>query len=232
MIRILLAFLISLTLHAGEVYATFTIHPLKSADLAFASSGIVKDVYVDVTSKVKKGDVLARLKNDDLKAMLEIAKTSLKYAKLDFDRQKKIKHLIDSGKFDSYAYKYESAKAELSYREALYNLSILKAPFDGVITMKDVESGDVVSGQMIRTLFNLQDQKRQKVILEFDQIYWKSVHVGDEFHFSVDGDTNIHKTKIKKISPIADEKSRKIRAEAVVDGFKVGLFGDGNIITK
>ena len=110
--------LIVTSLSANDIYATFTVHAKQSANLAFSSSGIVKKILVEVADKVKKGDRIAILNNDDLKAMLEISKTALKYAKLDYNRQLKVKHMIDKSKFDKYAFKYENAKAQLTYQKS------------------------------------------------------------------------------------------------------------------
>ena len=104
-------------LHSDEVYATFSVQAKKDASLAFIAGGIVNRVNVDIGSVVKKGDILATLKNDDIKAMLDVSKTALKYAKKDYDRQLKIKNLIDEARFDAVSSKYESAKNQLSTKK-------------------------------------------------------------------------------------------------------------------
>ena len=217
-------------LSANGIYATFTIHAKQSANLAFSSSGIVKKVLVEVTNEVKKGDTIAVLNNDDLKAMLEVSKTAVKYAKLDYDRQLKVKHMIDKSKFDTYAFKYEAAITQLAYQQSLLNKTILKAPFDGVIYEKLVEVGDVVSGMNPKTIFKIQSKTKRKLVLEFDQKYHNIVKVGDLFKFKIDGDKKEYKAKISKIYPYANSNNRKIKAEAYVDGFMSGLFGDGYIL--
>ena len=235
---------LALSLGATEIYATFNIEAKKSANLAFYTGGVVNNVYVDISSVVKKGDKLVELQNDDLKAALAIAKASydsakvsLKFAKKDYDRQLLIKDLIDEAKFDNFEMSYEKAKvavaqakANLDYQQSLLDRTIIYAPFSGVIFDKSVEVGDVVSGMMLRTIFKIQSKKDRKLILEFDQKYWKSVKVGNEVRYTVNGDENIYKGKIFKVYPHANADNRKIKAEVKVDGFVVGLFGDGYII--
>ena len=229
---ILILMLMTLTVQAKDVYATFSVEAEKSANLAFSSSGIVDEVAVDVTTLVKKGDLLAKLQNGDLKAQLDIAQTALKYAKADYDRQVKVKNIIDKTHFDQFAFKYENAKAQLKYQQALLDKTFLKAPFDGVIYEKSVEVGDVVSGQMITTVFKIQSKKSRKLILEFDQKYHKVIKIGDVFNYQIDGDTKQYQGKISKIYPYANTKTRKIKAEVLVQDFIVGLFGDGYITTQ
>jgi RND family efflux transporter MFP subunit len=229
--RIILSLmLLAVTIQAKDIYAIFNVEADKSANLAFTSSGTVNSVSVDVATVVKKDEVLAQLQNSDLKAALNIATTALKYAKKDYDRQLKVKKLVDASRLDSYAFKYESAKAQVAYQQALLDKTILKAPFDGVVFDKIVEEGDVVSGAMIRTVFKIQSIHKRKLVLEFDQKYWKSIKIGQVFNYSIDGDDKNYTGEILKIYPFADSGNRKIRAEVIVEDFVVGLFGEGYII--
>jgi len=228
--KLLLSLLLTVGLiSANDVYATFSVAALKDAQLAFISSGIVKHVNYDIGAKVKKGTILASLENEDIKAMLEVSKTTLKYAKKDYERQLKIKNLIDEAKFDGVANRYESAKNQLAYQQALYDKTFLKAPFSGVIYTKEIEVGDAVSGMMLKTVFELQSQNERKLILEFDQKNRHLVKVGALFTYKIDGDSKSYTGKISKIYPRADAKTRKIKAEVKTKNFLPGLFGDGQI---
>jgi RND family efflux transporter MFP subunit len=229
---IFLLMLFAFSLQAKDIYATFTVEAKRSANLAFTSSGTVKSVYVEVSSLVKKGDILSELQNNDLKAALNIATTALKYAKKDYERQLKVKKLVDASSFDSYLFKYENAKAQVIYQQALLDKTLLKAPFDGIIFEKSIEVGDVVSSAMIRTLFKVQSVHKRKLVLEFDQKYWQDVKVGDIFKYKVDGDSKEYKGKIYKIYPYANRTTRKIKAEVEAKDLVAGLFGDGTIVTQ
>jgi multidrug resistance efflux pump len=221
---------VSLT-QAQNIYATFNVVAAQNAKLAFVAGGIVKEVNVGIDSVVKKDELLASLDNDDVKAILASAKTTLKFAKRSLDRQEKIKKLIDEGKFDRVLSNYEKAKNAVAYQEALYKKTYLKAPFNGVIYYKDIEVGDAVSGMMLKTVFKIQSQHARKLILEFDQKYHSVVKKGDKFEYKLDGDTTVHTGIITKVYPYADFNNRKIRAEVQAKDIVVGLFGDGTIIT-
>ena len=217
------------TLVAEDIYATFSVEPEKDAKLAFISSGIVDNIYISISSEVKKGDILAELENSDIQAMLEVSKTALKYAKKDFDRQIKIKELIDEARFDGVAQRYESAKNQLAYQETLYNKTFLRAPFDGVIYAENLEVGDAVSGMMLKTVFKIQSKHKRKLVLEFDQKNHKLVKVGNIFKYKVDGDSKTYEGKISKIHPHANRENRKIKAEVKSKDLLPGLFGDGYV---
>ena len=230
--KIVFLLFMALQLNAEEIYATFDIEAQKSASLAFSSSGIIEKMNVEIGSTVKKDELLAELLNDDIKAMVEVSTVALKYAKSDYERQKKVQQHINESLFDSFAYKYDNAKVQLRYQETLLDKTYLRAPFDGIITAKRVEIGDVVSGQMITEVFDIQSLKERKLILKFDQKYHQKVKVGDSFKYKVDGDDSTYSGTISKIYPTIDSKSRKMFAEVKAQGFPVGLFGDGYITTK
>lgn len=230
--KILFLLFIAAQLNAEEIYATFDIEAQKSASLAFSSSGIIDKMNVDIGSVVKKDDLLAELINDDIEAMVEVSKVALKYAKSDYERQQKVKEHINEAQFDTYAFKYDNARVQLKYQQTLLDKTYLRAPFDGIIIKKDVDNGDVVSGQMITEVYTIQSLKERRLVLRFDQKYHQKVKVGDSFNYKIDGDEKNYTGKIHKIYPVIDPSSRKMVAEVVAEDFPVGLFGDGYISTK
>ena len=223
---------LALSLNAKEIYATFSVQAHQNANLAFSSSGIVNKILVDVGSTVEKNDILAQLQNNDLMALYATSKTSLKYAKRNYDRQVKVKKIIDASKFDSYEQAYQSAKIQTVYQKAMLNKSILRAPFHGIITSKYLDKGAVVSGQSPTTIFNIQSIDNLKLLVKFDSKYWQDVKKGDNFKYKLDGDTNEYNASISKVYPTIDTKTRMISAEVIVKNLPIGLFGTGYIITQ
>ncbi len=226
---ILLIMALSLYVNAEEIYATFNVEAMKSANLAFTSSGTINSVTVEMSSKVKKGDILATLENSEIKASLAISTIALAFSKKEYERQLKVKKLVDASQLDSYAFKYQNAKAQLIYKQSLFDKTILRAPFDSVVYEKLVELGDVVSGAMIRTILKVQSPHERKLVLEIDQKYWKILKIGQVFRYNLTGDKKEYTSKITKIYPSSNIKNRKIKAEVLARDIPVGLFGEGTI---
>jgi RND family efflux transporter MFP subunit len=232
---IVLALMFCITqVQAKEIYATFTVHAKQGASLAFNYSGIVEELHVDIMSVVKKGQILATLANDDLVATNNASQVTLKYAILDHERHKDLykKNLIDKALLEKYAMAYEAIKAKIALEKTIYNKTILRAPFDGVITKRMIELGDVVSGQMLKTAFNIQSERARILVVEFDQKYNSDVKIGDPFLYKVDGDDKQYEGKIYRIYPEANSDNRKIALQVIAKDLKVGLFGEGTIITS
>ena len=181
---------------------------------------------------------IARAKVLQLQANIQTAQVTENYAQTEYERQLESRQFLDTSAFERFAQNRDVAQASVSqlkanvkHQEILLHKTALYAPFNGVIFEKLVEVGDVVSGQMLRTVLKIQSLHQRKLILEFDQKYWKSVKVGDKFSYKVDGSDKLYKGVISKIYPTIDVDKRKIKAEVKAKDFIVGLFGDGTIIT-
>jgi len=227
--RFLILFILTISLFGEDIYATFNVEAKKSANLAFNAGGIVKKVYVDVGSFVKKGDVIAVLNNSDIKAALNLNKVELKYAKKDYNRALRVKSVMDKAAFDKFAFKKDIAAAKIKIEQERLSKTALKAPFTGVIYYKNIEAGDVVTAMNPKTIFKIQSPKERVLKIFVDQRYANSIKVGDEFVYKIDGTKEQKVAKISKIYPTIDTKSRKITAEAKAQSLIVGSFGDGYI---
>ncbi|MBN2824164.1 MAG: efflux RND transporter periplasmic adaptor subunit [Campylobacterales bacterium] len=229
--KLLLLTLLSLALNAKEIYATFDVVANQKANLAFSASGEIEKILVDIGSRVKKGDILAKLDNNDTLALLKSAKNSYEFAKKDLDRQYRVRNIIEEAKLDNYRKQHNTAKFQLQYQQSLFDKTFLKAPFDGVISDKKIEIGDVVSGMMLTTAFVIESHEIY-LLLKFDSKYWQDVKVGDTFRYKLDGSDKEQIGTISKVYPTVDPKTRMMKAEVIAKDIPIGLFGTGYIEVK
>ncbi|MEA3373699.1 MAG: efflux RND transporter periplasmic adaptor subunit [Campylobacterota bacterium] len=240
---ILMALLFGSLLNAEEIYATFDVHASRQSGLTLASSGVVKNIHVDVGSQVKAGSLLLELDNDELIQSLKLAEeeaklaeTEHRFAKKSYERYLQVKDVIDADQLDLYTLNYEKslhilgrAKSALAYKKALLKKSRLYAPYDGIIAQRHVEVGDGVSSATMETLFTLINEGRVTLILRFDEKYWTRVKKGAKFEYRVDGLDQMFTGTIVKVYPAVEAKTRKAIAEVHTTGLPPGLFGDGMI---
>ncbi|MCF6194121.1 MAG: efflux RND transporter periplasmic adaptor subunit, partial [Kangiellaceae bacterium] len=181
-----------------------------------------------------KGEVLATLYNEDLIAINNASEISRKYAELDFKRHEKLlaKKLIDKAQLDKFALAYDSIKAKIEIEKTTYEKTILRAPFDGVITRRMIEDGDLVSAQRMSTAFIIQSEHNRILVVEFDQKYHMDVKIGDPFIYHVDGEEKQYNGHVYRIYPSANADNRKVAVQVAAKDLKVGLFGDGIIVTS
>lgn len=218
------------TTHAEDVYAIFNAEAIKDANLNLATSGIVSEIFVDVGSEVKKGDLLLKLFNKDIEAQANSTQQQFLFAKKQYERYQRSAGAVDRNSLDKYYADFKKLEADYAYQQAILTKTQLKAPFDGVVASKDIELGDGVSANSTK-LFRL-ISKDIKLVLEFDFKYISKVKVGDQFDFRIDGKEDPLHAVISVIYPTADTNTRKVKAEALVQGIVPGTFGDGYIRTK
>jgi RND family efflux transporter MFP subunit len=217
--------------HSAEVYATFVSKPSKGAKVAFSSSGIVGNIKVDVGDRVKKGQVLATLNSEDLSALESTARAQAKFATAEYNRYLQVKQYISPAQLDSYRLKKENAITQLKYSQSTQQKTVLRAPFNGVITARNIEIGDMVVSQATSTpAFTMQTSGPIKLVIKYDSKYYGIPKVGSVFVYQIGGRGATRSTKITKIYPSVEEKTNMILAEAIVDNIPSGLFGTGKII--
>lgn len=214
----------------ADVYATFEAKGLKEASLNLSSSGVVEKIFVDVGSRVKKGQLLLSLNDKEERAALAMAKSDYSFLVAQYDRYQKSAEVFDKNTLERLKAELDRAKNSLAMNEERLSKMRLTAPFAGVIAEKNIEAGDMASPSA-RAAFRLITEET-KLILSFDSKYAASVKVGDSFCYSFDGKPSGKCTKINKIYPAVNQGNKKLSAEADGNGVKAGIFGDGQIKTK
>jgi len=133
----------------------------RTAALSTDIQGRIVELRVEEGDRVKAGDVIAKLDTEQLEASLErtqgdlaSAQATAEWARIDFERKEKLlpqgdisRAEVDQARVardeaDAHVRALHAAKAEI---EVLISKSSVYAPFDGVITAKNAEVGEVVS---------------------------------------------------------------------------------------
>jgi RND family efflux transporter MFP subunit len=117
------------------------------ADISPKITSRVTSLNVTEGSRVKKGEILARLDHTDLDAQLHEAQAAWDNAKLDLQRKQTLyeQGLSPRADLDDAIAAESSSRARVHYVKALLDYTILRAPFDGVVVAKRVHVGEAVS---------------------------------------------------------------------------------------
>jgi len=229
----------------ADIYATFDVQAYREAQLGMNASGIVQSVGAREGDRVKKGTLLVMLEHSEEELSLKMAEADLdaldkectflsdQYARYEKSAQVFDKNTLQKLKseLDAKLSGRERARLAVSlYTQKLSKMS-LYAPFSGNIAQKNIEVGDYVTTMGGSPLFKLvSDQSR--LLIRFDSKYAPNVKTGDTFCLSIDGQNTGKCSRITKIYPTVDSKTRQMTAEADGMGLRPGTFGDGQIRTK
>ena len=186
------------------ITATGTIEPVKTVDVGTQVSGIVKRLYVDYNSVVRRGQVIAELDRTNLLSDLTSAQAHLRTAQIELDYQKKNyarfaelkqKDLVSLSEYDIALENYRKAQesvriAQQDVARAKTNLgyATVYSPIDGVVISKSVEEGQTVASSfstpsICRIAKDLTDMQ---CIAKVDEAYIGVVREGQRVTFTVD----------------------------------------------
>jgi HlyD family secretion protein len=127
--------------------ATGYVEAERKADLSPKITSRITELNVTEGSRVRKGDVIARLDHTDLDAQLADAKAAWVNAKAELARQKALRAdgLATQQAVDAAVAQEASTRAKVAYAEALLSYTEIRAPFTGVVTAKRAFVGEAVS---------------------------------------------------------------------------------------
>ena len=216
---------------AGEVYATFDVVSEKSSELGLSISGVVGALHVEIGDKVKKGDLILALDNAGEKKELEIAKKNAEHSQKTYERYTKIADVIDKEKMENYTYDRDLMLLNAQNKEIMVRKTELRAPYNLIVTAKNTELGNIVLGSQTK-LISVVAQNDVKLVLKFDEKYWKSVKVGQKFNYRIDGSDKKYEGVIAKVYPTVISSTREMQAEVKTTDVMPGLFGNGMIIVE
>ncbi len=189
---------------ATNITATGTIEPVKTVDVGTQVSGIVKRLYVDYNSVVKRGQIIAELDRTNLQSDLSTAQARLRSEQIELDYQKKNyarfaelkqKDLVSQSEYDVALENYRKAQenvrmAQQEVARAKTNLgyATVYSPIDGVVISKSVEEGQTVASSfstpsIVRIAKDLTDMQ---CIAKVDEADIGEVREGQRVTFTVD----------------------------------------------
>ncbi|WPO90040.1 efflux RND transporter periplasmic adaptor subunit [Chryseobacterium sp. HR92] len=189
---------------SNSITATGTIQPVDTVAVGTQVSGIIKNIYVDFNSTVKKGQLLATLDPDllqfqsqQIKANLQNAKSNLAYNEININRQSQLYKVgaISKADYDNATNQYNAAKAQvgsvtaqLSTANKNLSLTNIYSPIDGTILNRNVSEGQTVASSFSTpTLFSIaKDLTKMRVRASVDEADIGNVKVGQKATFTVD----------------------------------------------
>lgn len=189
---------------SNSITATGTIQPVDTVAVGTQVSGIIKNIYVDFNSTVKKGQLLATLDPDllqfqaeQIKANLQNTKSNLAYNEININRQSQLYKVgaISKADYDNATNQYNAAKAQvgavtaqLSTANKNLSLTYIYSPIDGTILNRNVSEGQTVASSFSTpTLFSIaKDLTKMRVRASVDEADIGNVKVGQKATFTVD----------------------------------------------
>jgi RND family efflux transporter MFP subunit len=229
------------TVSAAGITANGYVVARTKASVSAKVPGRLATLGVSEGSKVTRGEVIARLENDDYRASVGAARARLAQLEIerdqaarDLERAKKLhdEHVISDSELDdrtsharSLGAQVETARAEVALAEANLENTLVRAPFTGTVLRKDAEVGEIVApsgagGGLTRTaIVTMADLGTLEVEVDVNEAYIAQVHNGQTARITLDAypDTSFAGVA-RQVVPTADRQKATVQVKvSIVD---------------
>ena len=202
------------------------------------TSGYLLHWYADIGAHVRKGEVLAEIQAPELDQQVDQARSELATAQANFqiakitaDRWSRLlaKNAVSrqeadqaTSDFDARSSALASAQANLRRLQQLQSYEKVYAPFNGVITARNVDIGSLIqagdSNAPQAQLFHMDATDKLRLFVPVPEVYASTVHDGDRVEVTSDADPNqkFYGTIVRNSDAI-DISTRTLNVEVDVD---------------
>lgn len=196
----------------------------RMSDISTEVAGLVDTVEISQGDRVKKGELLVRLNTEILDKEIALTKTRIEQTDLLIENARKnyvrLETLFDEKgvsekSYDDALYSYQDAEMEKQVSiQTLDKLliqkkrSMIKAPFDGIVLSKDVDSGAWV--QQGKQLISLGSTKDLYVRAPVAENMLKFITLGEKVDVTITAFDKKVEGTIMNIDPVADVKTKNV----------------------
>jgi membrane fusion protein (multidrug efflux system) len=198
-----------------ELFVSGSIIPDEEVNLSFETSGKITDIYFREGARVTKGELLAKINDAPLQAELSRLEAQLKLYQDRLYRQNAFleKEAVSQEAFQEAQTNLATLQAEIDMVEAKIAQTELRAPFDGVLGLREVSQGTYASPTT--TVAKLTKTNPLKVEFAVPERYAGMLEAGNELTFTVEGDIEKRSAKLYATDSHVDSDTRTYTVRAL-----------------
>jgi len=163
-----------------SIQVSGSVKAYEDANLSPEEGGVIKEWKAKKGQHVKRGDVIAILNDDMIKAGYDAAEAQYKMADLNLEKQKEVfaQQGISELQFKNIQYTRDAAKANADLMKSRWERTQIRSPFDGVVDNTFPNEGEFAPpGVPITRVVNMSQLKIQTEVPEIDA---GSISVGSD----------------------------------------------------
>jgi membrane fusion protein (multidrug efflux system) len=211
---------------SNEIDITGTIDANERVSLISQTAGNITGIYFTEGTRVKKGQLLVRVYNQDLQSSLQQIQAQMVLAR-DINNRNQIllqKEAVSKEEYETSLSSLNSLKAQAGVIRAQITRTEIRAPFSGTIGLRNVSPGGYLSpATPIATLVNIDPAK---VTFSVPERYLPIIGKGSKVTFTVESSRDNFNATVYAIEPALDANSRTITVRAKAPNAK-GLLTAG-----
>lgn len=199
----------------NAVTSAGTVFPNEEVQLMPETAGRIVALNIKEGSRVAAGQVIAKIKDTDLQAQLKKINYQIELAKQTDARQKKLLEInaISREEYEITSNTLNTLDADKEFLEVSIDRTIIKAPFSGKISFKNVSQGAFVT--TATSLATLVQTNPVKIDFTIPEKYSTQLRLGSNIKFEVEGQTTSYSASIVAIDPKIDPNLRTLKVRAL-----------------
>lgn len=218
------------------IFVSGSLVPDEEVNLSFESSGKITDIFFKEGTHVEKGELLAKINDAPLQADLRKKQAQVKLMQ---DRLFRAKALLEKEAVSKEAFQEAEAnlaalEAEIEGVEAQIEQTELRAPFSGIIGLRQVSVGAYAT--TTTEVATLTKTAPLKVEFNVPERYAGMLPEGTELTFTAEGDLTTRNAKVYASDSRVDPETRTFAIRAIypnTDGKLIpGRYVNVNLVTQ
>lgn len=196
-------------------YSTGSLLPDEEVELSFETSGKVVGIFFSEGTRVKKGDLLAKINDKPLQAQLLKLQAQKKLTEEREFRQRQLldRDAISRESYDQVATELQSLEADIMLIEARIAETELRAPFDGIVGLRMISEGAFATTQT--KIVRLVKISPLKIEFSVAERYAGEITPGFPITFVIDGVNKTFEAKVYAVDPKVNMDTRTISVRAL-----------------
>ncbi len=211
----------------NKITTTGTILANEEVDLKSEINGRVVSINFEGGSRIKRGQLLVKLDDSDLKAQLKKLKVEVEYAKQGSSRQAQLMEVSATTQevYDAALNRLKIAQADIELVTVQIDKTEIRAPFNGVIGLRQVSEGSYLTPASIISQF--QEIDPVKVEFKVPEKYAGRVTDGMKVNYKVTSSNKEFSGIVYAVEPRIDANTRTVTVRAKTSNPKFELFPGG-----
>ena len=220
--------------HVAVEEVVGTVRSKQRAVVEAKVSGRVMEYLAFPGAMVKAGELLARIEAPEIQAKADQATAILDQARRDLERQKQLttSSATTRQEYDAANARVNVATAGLSEAETMMSYARVTAPFDGVVTRKLAEVGDLAMPG--KPLLEIEAPTGLRFEADLPEAILSGVTMGAKMSVWIASVAQPLEATVSEIAPISDPASRTFQIKLdlpAAAGLRSGQFGRVSVPT-
>ena len=207
--------IISPRLLTDEIPVIGRLVPDEEVQLSFETSGKITDIYFQEGSSVKKGTLLAKVNDAQLQAQLARLEAQVPLAEERVYRQSTLlqRDAVSKEALEIVKTELATLNADIEKTKAQIEQTELRAPFDGVIGLRQVSVGSYASPSTV--VAKLTSVTPIKIEFSVPERYASEVKRGTNLEFTVEGKLEAFKAQVYATEASLDAETHTLLVRAL-----------------